>query len=96
MSPELIKHEYDGMASDVWALGVVLFCMLNGAFPFKAPTDRELFKKICRGGYAHKPGVSDAASKVIKRIFERQEDKRASCSELLIDKWVVGTCDTLF
>ena len=66
MSPEIIKHDYDGRASDVWALGVVLFFMLNGS-----QTDRELFKKICRGGYAHKPGVSSAASKVIKRMFER-------------------------
>lgn len=70
MSPELIKkQEYDGMASDVWALGVVLFQMLNGSFPFKAQLDRELFGKICRGGYAHKPGVSDEAQRVVKKIF---------------------------
>jgi serine/threonine protein kinase len=37
MSPELASRSpYSGHTSDIWALGVALFLMLNGKFPFKA------------------------------------------------------------
>lgn len=35
-APELIsKEHYNGFAADCWALGVVLYVMLVGKFPFK-------------------------------------------------------------
>ena len=36
MSPELCsKTEYDGKKNDIWSLGILLFVMLTGVFPFK-------------------------------------------------------------
>ena len=36
MAPELVrKHEYDGRQVDMWALGVLLFALLAGSFPFR-------------------------------------------------------------
>ena len=48
MAPEITaKKEYFGNATDVWALGVLLFVLLCGTFPFKSYTnDIELFRKI--------------------------------------------------
>ena len=35
-APELIsKEHYNGFAADCWALGIVLYVMLVGKFPFK-------------------------------------------------------------
>lgn len=47
MAPEIVsKIEYCGKKADVWALGIVLYVLLCGKFPFKGNTDSELFKKI--------------------------------------------------
>ena len=37
---------YKGKPSDMWALGVVLFTMLYGQFPFYDSVPQELFRKI--------------------------------------------------
>ena len=37
---------YSGKASDMWALGVVLYTMLFGQFPFYDSVPHELFRKI--------------------------------------------------
>lgn len=50
MSPEIASQQtYDGMASDMWAAGVMLFTMLFGKQPFEAPTETELLRKIQNG-----------------------------------------------
>jgi serine/threonine protein kinase len=37
MAPEIInKAEYSGPGADVWALGVILYALLCGCFPFRS------------------------------------------------------------
>lgn len=48
MAPEIVsKTYYEAFQADIWALGVVLYAMLTGEFPFKGKTDRELYSRIC-------------------------------------------------
>ena len=42
---------YCGKASDCWALGVLLYTMLYGQFPFYDCSPHELFKKIKSAQY---------------------------------------------
>ncbi len=52
MSPEICsKNCYDGPAADMWAAGILLFTMLFGQQPFKASTEKDLFKKIIKCQY---------------------------------------------
>ena len=41
-----VGNPYDGKASDMWAMGVILFTMVCGQFPFYDNDRQELFKKI--------------------------------------------------
>lgn len=47
MAPELVrKHEYDGRQVDMWALGVLLYALLAGVFPFRGANETELYGRI--------------------------------------------------
>jgi len=47
MAPELVrKSEYDGRQVDMWALGVLLYALLSGTFPFRGQNEKELYGKI--------------------------------------------------
>ena len=49
MAPEIVKkRNYYGQMADTWALGVLLYAMLCGKFPFKGHSDKELFRKIAK------------------------------------------------
>ena len=40
-APEiLLAHEYDGQLADVWSLGVLIYVMLAGRFPFQVSVRR--------------------------------------------------------
>lgn len=54
MSPEIVaKRDYSGPRADIWACGVILFVLLTGTVPFKAQTEKDLFRKIQRGVYSY-------------------------------------------
>ena len=47
MSPEIVqKRDYEGKPVDMWALGVLLFAMLTGTFPFRGISESDLYYKI--------------------------------------------------
>lgn len=44
MAPEIVnKTEYCGPPADIWALGILLYAMVNGCFPFRGSTDKDLY-----------------------------------------------------
>ena len=50
MSPEIASNQsYDGMASDMWAAGIMLFVMLFGYHPFESNNEKDLLRKILNG-----------------------------------------------
>lgn len=50
-SPERLRGETAGIAADVYALGVILYELLSGELPYRAPRDRsaELIRAIVEG-----------------------------------------------
>jgi serine/threonine protein kinase len=47
MGPEIVlKEEYAGPPADIWASAVLLYALLNGCFPFRGATDKELYRRI--------------------------------------------------
>ena len=51
-SPEMISgKEYNGLYSDLWSCGVVLYCMLTGKLPFDDEDIKQLYRKIQNARY---------------------------------------------
>jgi serine/threonine protein kinase len=43
MAPEIVlRRPYVGIKADIWALGVLFYAMICGAFPFKGGKSNEL------------------------------------------------------
>ena len=51
-APEMIAgKKYQGLKSDIWSSGVVLYAMVCGFLPFEDPKTSNLYKKILAGDY---------------------------------------------
>ena len=82
MAPEQLLGERErvGPASDVWALGVILYRVLTGQPPFPAQTMAELSQKVLRGEptppRALTPGVAPALEALCLRALAREPEER--------------------
>ena len=79
MSPEIVsKKESFGPPSDIWAAGVVLYVLLTGNFPFKAPHSKELYLKIQRGAFLLPNNLSPEAHSLLSAMLSLDPQKRPS------------------
>lgn len=91
MAPEIIRGEgYSGFAADVWALGVVIFTLLTGSFPFTARTEMQLYAKIRRGGFLCPDALGDVPKRLIKGIIRAEAASRPSAALILQHAWLVS------
>ena len=86
MAPEIVKKEqYIAQFSDIWSLGVLLYSMLYGRFPFKGKTQEELFQKIneAKIEFPEDIEVNDKIKILLKKIFVVFPTQRPSLQEIL-------------
>lgn len=90
VSPEVvIAPLYDGAAVDMWALGVCLYILLTGNFPFQDSHPASLFHKIQQGHTAvhFPPSMSEAARDILRKLLVREPHLRLTADQLLQDLW---------
>ncbi|XP_027004804.2 serine/threonine-protein kinase 40 isoform X2 [Tachysurus fulvidraco] len=86
ISPDVLSgRPYRGKPSDMWALGVVLFTMLYGQFPFYDSIPQELFRKIKAAEYSipEDGRVSESTVCLIRKLLVLDPQQRLTASEVL-------------
>jgi len=96
MSPELVQNNETRSGdmckkSDMWALGVCLFIILNGKFPFRGSGKPELFHNILKQknlSFGNK-GLSAEAKDFIFKLLRRDPIRRMTVDDALQHPWIV-------
>jgi serine/threonine protein kinase len=86
-APELLTSgAYCPQAADIWSLGIVLFALATGSFPFPTTDDRKAARLI-RQGRLFFPKVMDAAIEgLIQRMTAFNPNQRPTVDEILMDR----------
>lgn len=88
-APEVLREDLHDFSSDVWCLGVLLFVLLAGHFPFsKIPTAQEQLKPI-----VDKLKVSEAGKSVVLSLLQLEPRQRVDLPTLSRSEWVCGEAD---
>ena len=66
----------------MWALGVLLYVVLTGIFPFKGQTDKELYKKIVTSDYPAMEASHQAVT-LISQMLTVDIDRRITAAQVL-------------
>jgi MAP/microtubule affinity-regulating kinase len=91
MAPEIVRGEgYSGFATDVWALGVVIFALLAGSLPFIGRTEMQLYAKIRRGTFTCPDALGEAPRRLVRAMLRLEPASRPSSAAILRQPWVSG------
>ncbi|KAK8763598.1 hypothetical protein V5799_033794 [Amblyomma americanum] len=86
ISPDVLSGKpYLGKPSDMWALGVVLFTMLYGQFPFYDSNPQELFRKIKAAEFTLPNHARDEETATTKRPEHHGSAAASSASSELTE-----------
>jgi len=76
LAPEIILEMGHGKAVDYWALGVLLYEMLNGHSPFEADDPLQTYERVLGGRVRYPPRMPPHAVDLISRLLERETSRR--------------------
>lgn len=89
-APELLLgKEYDGTKADAWSLGVVLYILVTGGFPFPGDSIDKLKRAVLAGQLKIPYWVSVACSDLIRKMLTFHPSKRLSVENVMQHRWFV-------
>lgn len=93
VSPEILRSntQYSGRSADMWGLGVMLYTMLVGRYPFHGAEHSGLFAKIRRGQFTLPENLSSRAKCLIKCLLRKDPSERISTEDVLVHPWLIGS-----
>ncbi|KAJ4902770.1 protein phosphatase 2C and cyclic nucleotide-binding/kinase domain-containing protein-like [Raphanus sativus] len=78
LAPEIVQGKGHCLAADWWALGVLIYCMLQGEMPFGPWRQNELdtFQKIAKGQLTFPPDLGSEAKDLITQSWSNISGER--------------------
>ena len=89
--PEIVMHvPYDGTLADMWSLGIVLYTLLLGGFPFYAVDPASMRKEITHGKLRFPRWLSASARHLIVSMLHRHPEHRACIYDVQESEWLAS------
>ena len=89
-APEVIKRVSYGKSADIWSLGVLLYLMATGEFPFEDESMPKLLHKVAHEPVPVPQGVSKELRDLLQRLLQKQPEKRIELTEIFDHPWIAS------
>lgn len=88
-APEVFKGElYDGPLADVWSLGVVLYIMVCGSFPFPGESLGDIRNQVLRGLVRFPFFLSTSCEYLVRGMLQVDPSKRFRIEQIISTPWM--------
>lgn len=82
------REGYYGKPADIWALGVVVFKITTGSFPFKNVADKSMSLKIMKSELRIPYELSTELNQLLGQMLTFDYRKRPTAEEILGYDWL--------
>lgn len=89
-APEVTNKNYDLFAADVWSLGVILYILLVGAFPWNKNKDMSIQEQIQGGIFDAPKTISIEAIDLLHKILDPNPETRLTIKGIRMHPWLYG------
>ena len=76
VSPEIFTSRGSSRASDLWAIGCIIYQLISGIPPFQSKSEYMIFKKIEKLDYSFHEGFDENAKDLVKRLLVIEPKER--------------------
>ena len=86
--PEMLQGKpYNGLYSDIYSCGIILYYMLTKKLPFNENNNTELYKKKIEGKFNIPKNISKDAQDLLKKIIKVKPEERIKIKDIKKHPW---------
>lgn len=86
---EIVRRvEYEGKPTDMWSMGILLYALLCGCFPFRAKTYPDLYRRIARGTFTVPDELSVSVRDLLRQLLNVEPTTRITAAAALRHPWL--------
>eukprot|EP00928_Gymnodinium_smaydae_P048885 TRINITY_DN32747_c0_g1_i1.p1 TRINITY_DN32747_c0_g1~~TRINITY_DN32747_c0_g1_i1.p1 ORF type:complete len:367 (-),score=62.15 TRINITY_DN32747_c0_g1_i1:84-1184(-) len=100
LAPELIKQQEYGREIDIWAVGVIVYCLLSGTLPFFNSVLHKLYRQIVERDLSFPDkqwrNISKGGVDFVLRLLHVAPGERPTAETALMHPWIAEVSNASF
>ncbi|XP_063975096.1 serine/threonine-protein kinase 33-like [Diachasmimorpha longicaudata] len=91
MAPEMVTTKSYSQQCDVWSMGIIMYVLLTGTFPFFSKNELQLYKLITTADVDYSVlQCSNEGKHLLRKLLERNPAFRITAAEVSHHPWISG------